>query len=85
MLQEFYIQAKQDGKPCHATYILGGLIEETAPTNTYDAMQLDGEEFVMSSPPVATQESSSSSNTPSKMVRTVVLANEEDVHGMFDG
>jgi len=83
MLHEFYVQAKHDGKPCHATYILSGLIEEAVPPSTNDAMQLDGEEFVISSPPVATQESSTSSITPSKLVRTVVLANEDDVQGTY--
>lgn len=81
MLQEFYLQAKQDGKPCHATYILSGFIEEAVSASTSDAMQLDGEEFVISSLPVATQESSTSGTPPSKLVRTVVLANEDDVQG----
>lgn len=80
MLQEFYLQAKKDRKPCYATYILGGFIEEVTPIAN-DGMQLDGEDFVMSSPPVATQESSASNNTNTKLVRTIVLANEDDVNG----
>ena len=78
MLFEFHQQAKLDGKQCHATYILSGLIEESL-TTPAEAMQ--GDDFLMSSPPVATQESSKSNNSTSKLVRTITLADENDVHG----
>ena len=80
MLYEFHQQAKLDGKQCHATYILSGLIEESLPTTT-DAMQIEGNDFLMSSPPVATQESSKSNGQTTKMIRTITLADENDVHG----
>lgn len=80
MLFEFHQQAKLDGKQCHATYILSGLIEESLTTPT-EAMQIEGDDFLMSSPPVATQESSKSNHSTSKLVRTIVLADENDVHG----
>jgi hypothetical protein len=81
MLSEFHQQAKLDGKSCHATYILSGLIEESMPPPSTDAMQIEGDDFLMSSPPVATQESSKSKGTATKMIRTIILADENDVHG----
>jgi len=81
MLYEFHQQAKFDGKQCHAMYILGGLIEESLPSNTSDAMQIEGDDFLMSSPPVATQESYKSNGQTSKLIRTITLADEDDVQG----
>jgi hypothetical protein len=81
MLQEFYQQAKLDGKSCHATYILCGMIEEPIPSTSGDAMQIDEDDFPMSSPFVATQESSKSRTSTSKVVRTIVLADEDNVIG----
>lgn len=78
MLHEFYEQAKLDGKSCHATYILSGFVEEPSPVD--NAMQIDTDDFPMSSPPVATQESTKSSER-SKIVRTVLLAEENDLNG----
>ena len=80
MLHEFHGQAKLDGKSCHATYILSGLVEQL-PLPQDDAMQIEGDDFMMSSPPVPTQESSKSNETGSKLVRTVVLADEKEVQG----
>jgi hypothetical protein len=79
MLGEFHQQAKSDGKACHATYILSGFIEEVVPTN--DAMQIDGDDYLMSSQPVPTQESSTSNVARTKMIRTIALADEDGVHG----
>lgn len=83
LLYEFHQQAKVDGKPCHATYILCGTIEEPAhpPEPLSDAMQIEGEDFLISSPPVATQESSKLSGAITKMVFTVTLADENHVNG----
>ena len=81
MLHEFHRQSKLESKSCHATYILSGLIEEATSPVRNDAMHIEGDEFLMSSPPVATQESSRSNDAGSRMVRTVLLANEKDVHG----
>jgi len=81
MLSEFHQQAKSDRKSCHATYILSGLIEESMPPPLTDEMQIEGDDFLMSSPPVATQESSKSNNTTTKMIRTITLADENDVDG----
>ena len=77
MLGEFHQQAKLDGKACHATYILSGFIEKALPTD--DSMQLD-DEFLMSSPPVPTQQSSTSAGS-TMMIRTIILADEDDIHG----
>jgi hypothetical protein len=79
MLGEFHQQAKSDGKACHATYILSGFIEEAVPTN--DAMQIDGDDYLMSSQPVPTQESSTSNVARTKMIRTVTLVDEDGVYG----
>jgi DNA polymerase subunit Cdc27 len=76
MLNEFHQQSKIDGKSCHATYILSGLIEQPS---TNDTMEID-EDFPMSSP-LATQESSKSNGTSTRMIRTILLADENDVHG----
>ena len=81
MLADFHQQAKLDGKACHATYILSGFIEETIqPIN--EEMQLDGDDFLMSSPLPPTQESSKSNTSRTKMIRTIALADEDDVHGI---
>lgn len=80
MLHEFHGQAKLDGKPCHATYILSGLVEQLALPQD-DVMQIEGDDFMMSSPPVPTQESSKSSEAGSKLVRTVILADETEIQG----
>lgn len=79
MLSEFYEQAKLDGKPCHATYILSGLVEDQSPADT--AMQVDTDDFPMSSPPVATQESSKSNEGSSKIVRIILLVDENGLNG----
>jgi len=81
MLVEFHQQAKADGKSCHATYILSGLLEQAHPPDSSDAMHIDQDDFLMSSP-VATQESSKSANTLTKAIRTITLADETDVHGI---
>ena len=82
MLAEFYQQAKREGKSCHATYILSGLMEEPVSQSANDEMQVDtGDDFPLSSPVLATQESSRSTNPTTKLVRTVVLADEKEVHG----
>jgi hypothetical protein len=81
MLADFHRQAKLDGKACHATYILSGFIEETIPP-VNEEMQLDGDDFMMSSPPPPTQESSKSNTSRTKMIRTIALADEDDVHGI---
>jgi hypothetical protein len=81
MLAEFHQNAKLEGKPCHATYIVSGLIEESISPPLNDAMHTEGDDFLMSSPPPATQESSTSNNATTKLVRTVILADENDVHG----
>ena len=78
ILYEFYEKAKLEGQSCHATYILGGLVEEGPPAE--NAMQIDTDDFPMSSPPVATQESTKSRGG-SKMVRTVLLADENELDG----
>jgi len=78
MLYEFYEQAKLDGQSCHATYILSGLVEEESPAD--NAMQIDTDDFPMSSPPVATQESTKS-NEGRRIVRTILLADEGDLNG----
>jgi len=78
MLNEFYEQEKLEGRSCHATYVLSGLIEEQKPAD--DAMQIDTDDFPMSSPPVATQESSKSSGE-SKMVKTILLVDENELDG----
>ena len=78
MLYDFYEQAKLDGKSCHATYILSGFVEEQSPLD--NAMQIDTDDFPMSSPPIATQESTKSSEG-SKIVRTILLADESDLIG----
>jgi len=81
MLHEFHEQSKLDGKPCHATYVLSGLIEESPLPIENDAMQIDEDDFMMSSPPVPTQQSSKSSDTGKKMIRTVLLVDEDAVQG----
>jgi hypothetical protein len=78
MLNEFYEQEKLEGRSCHATYVLSGLVEEEKPAD--DAMQIDTDDFPMSSPPVATQESTKSSGE-SKMVKTIVLVDESELDG----
>ena len=78
MLNEFYEQEKLEGRSCHATYVLCGLIEEPKPAD--DAMQIDTDDFPMSSPPVATQESTKSSGE-SKMVKTILLVDENELDG----
>jgi len=78
MLNEFYEQEKLDGRSCHATYILSGLVEELKPAD--NAMQIDTDDFPMSSPPIATQESAKSSGE-SKMVRTILLVDENELGG----
>jgi len=80
MLHEFYQQAKVDGKSCHATYILGGLLEQASPPDSIDAMHIDRDDFLMSSP-VATQESSKTANAIIKTIRTITLADENNVQG----
>jgi hypothetical protein len=80
MLHEFYGQAKLDGKSCHATYILSGLVEQL-PLPQDDVMQIEGDDFMMSSPPIPTQESSKSNEAGNKLVRTVILADENEVQG----
>ena len=80
MLHEFHQQAKLDGKPCAATYILSGLVEESVPATASEAMQIE-DDFPMSSPAMATQESSKSSGTNSRMIRVIALANESEVYG----
>lgn len=80
MLQEFYQQAKLDGKSCYATYILSGLVEESIPATENEAMQMETDDFPMSSPVMATQESSKSNGTSTRLLRTIVLANENEVH-----
>jgi hypothetical protein len=77
MLHEFYEQAKADGKTCHATYILSGLVEQVPP-DSGDAMQID--DYPMSSP-LATQESSKSISSLTKSIRSITLADEETVQG----
>ena len=81
MLKEFYQQAKLDGKSCYATYILSGLIEESIPATGSEAMQMEMDDFPMSSPAMATQESSKSNGASTRLVRTIVLANENEVYG----
>jgi hypothetical protein len=82
MLSEFHQQSKIDGRPCHATYILSGLAESSPPQASNDAMQIDGEStFLTSSPFVATQESGVSNGTTSKAIRTIILADENNVNG----
>jgi hypothetical protein len=81
MLQEFYQQAKLDGKSCYATYILSGLIEESIRATGNEAMQMETDDFPMSSPVMATQESSKSNGASTRLVRTIVLANENEVYG----
>lgn len=83
MLHEFHQQAKADGKACHATYILGGLVQQ-APLDLGDAMHIDGDDFPMSSP-FATQESGTSANAIAKTIREVMLADEDDVQGTQSG
>ena len=78
MLNEFYEQEKLEGRSCHATYVLSGLIEE--PKLADDAMQIDTDDFPMSSPPVATQESTKS-NEQSKTVKTILLVDENELDG----
>ena len=78
MLSEFYEQEKLEGRSCHATYVLSGLIEEQKPAD--DAMQIDTDDFPMSSPPIATQESTKSSGE-SKMVKTILLVDENELDG----
>jgi len=80
MLHEFHQQAKADGKSCHATFILSGLLEQASPPDSIDAMHIDRDDFLMSSP-VATQESSKSASAITKTVRTITLADENDVQG----
>jgi hypothetical protein len=80
MLHEFHQQAKLDGKPCSATYILSGLVEESVPGTASEAMQIE-DDFPMSSPAMATQESSKSSGANSRMIRVIALANESEVYG----
>jgi hypothetical protein len=84
MLYEFHQQSKLDGKSCHATYILSGFVEELIPPLPNDVMQIDGDDFLMSSPLVATQESSNSNGAARKMIRTITLTDENDVHGKCD-
>lgn len=81
MLQEFYQQAKLDGKSCYATYILSGLIEESIPATENEAMQMQTDDFPMSSPIMATQESSRSNGSSTRLIRTITLANENEVYG----
>jgi hypothetical protein len=81
LLGDFHQQAKSNGKACHATYILSGFIEESIPANPDEPMQLDGDDYPMSSPPPQTQESSKSNGAKTKMIRTITLADEDDVHG----
>jgi hypothetical protein len=84
MLHEFHQQAKLDGKPCHATYILSGLIEDSIPPSSNDAtMQIDQDNLIMSSPPVPTQESSTSNGSTSKFTRTILPADEDNVQGII--
>ena len=78
ILNEFYEQEKLEGRSCHATYILSGLVEEQNPAD--NAMQIDTDDFPMSSPPVATQESTKSSGG-SKMVPTILLVDESELDG----
>jgi hypothetical protein len=80
MLHEFHQQAKLDGKPCAATYILSGLVEESVPATASEAMQIE-DDFPMSSPAMATQESSKSNGTNTGMIRVIALANESEVYG----
>jgi hypothetical protein len=81
MLHEFHQHAKADEKPCHATYILSGFIEERANTNP-DEMQIDADDFPMSSsPPIVTQGSSRSDEPLTTTTRTVTLADENNVRG----
>jgi len=83
MLAEFYQQAKSDGRSCHATYILSGLIEESLPQPSSDEMQVDtADDFPVSSPVMATQESSRSAEPKTTLIRTVILADEKEVHGL---
>jgi hypothetical protein len=83
ILAEFYHQAKADKKPCHATYILSGLVEEAIPPPPNDEMQVDtADDFPISSPVIATQGSSQAVEPATKLVRTIVLADEKEVHGI---
>jgi hypothetical protein len=81
MLHEFHQQAKLDGKPCAATYILSGLVEESIPATMNEDMQIEIDDFPMSSPVMATQESSKSNGTNTRMIRVIALANESEVYG----
>lgn len=86
MLTEFYQQAKTEGKGCHATYVLGGLLEETSgPGTSGSDVKMEGD-YMMSSPPVPTQGSTRSNGSVGKRVRTIILADENDVyskHSLF--
>jgi DNA polymerase subunit Cdc27 len=84
MLLEFYQQSRNDGKSCHATYILSGLVERIQPQSSNDAMQIDDEiDFLSSSPFIPTQESGLSNGTSSKTIRAIILADENNVTGKF--
>jgi len=85
MLQEFHERAKNDGKACHATYILSGFVEESIPgvhpTTGSESMQIDTEDFPMSSAPATTQESSLSNGAATRLVRSIIHVDEKDVQG----
>lgn len=81
MLTEFYQQAKSEGKACHAMYVLGGLIDEVGVPGTSSLRTTGDGEFMMSSPPMGTQGSTRSNGSIGKRVRTIILADENDVHG----
>src|SRR5256885_11916446 len=78
MLTEFHQQAKLEGKPCHATYVLSGLVDESSIPRT-SLMDTDGDSFMSS--PVATQRSSRSDGALVKRTRTILLADEDNVYG----
>jgi hypothetical protein len=83
MLQEFHERAKDDGRPCHATYILSGYIEESIlpVPGSSEAMQIDTDDFPMSSAPMTTQDSSQSNGSAIKPILSITLADEKDVKG----
>jgi hypothetical protein len=80
MLSEFYFQAKDEGRPCHATYILSGtcLPEDTSTSlkmDTFDPMDI----------PLASQESTKSNKSNSStngMFRKLLLVDENDLEGL---
>jgi hypothetical protein len=75
MLQEFYERGKLDGKPCRATYVLSGLIEEKNSAGKVGPVDR-GDLPTSDSSPVPKE-----SIAGEEHVKTILLVDEDDLDG----